>query len=609
MEKMCYDFLTSKEIVPGGWFARQLKIQADGLAGNLDKVWPDVRDSAWIGGKCEGWERVPYWLDGLIPLAYLLKDEDMIARAKKYIDAILTFQREDGWICPCNDDERGNYDTWAVLLITKVLCLYADCSGDERILPVVERCLKQFSSHINVHTLRNWGASRWFEGLIAIHWLYERKPEQWLLALAKKLHAQGFSWEKVFSDGLLDDCTEDWDYCSHIVNIAMMLKSQALWSLLGEADCENFAEKASEYLDKKHGTAAGHYNGDENLSGTSPIQGGELCSVVELMYSYEWLFAVTGDIKWLDRLELLAFNSLPAAISPDMWSHQYDQMANQAACFPMAKQPFRTNNNVAHIFGLEPHFGCCTANFGQGFPKLALSSFMTAENKIVSCVLIPGAVKTNVNGAEVTCELITEYPFRNRLLYRVTVSETTEFTLSVRIPSFAKAAKADGKNIPCGEFYDITRKWSGESETEITLEFEPKLEKRPEGMLCLKRGPLLYSLPIESQWERVEYTADGVERKYPYCDYYIYPKSKWNYAFADDTFEVTENDYTLAFDTKNPPVFISVKVCEIEWGFNNGHCDRLPISAKPLDAPETIRFVPYGCTTLRMTELPFVDRK
>ena len=104
--------------------------------------------------------------------------------------------------------------------------------------------------------------------------------------------------------------------------------------------CENFAEKASEYLDKKHGTAAGHYNGDENLSGTSPIQGGELCSVVELMYSYEWLFAVTGNIKWLDRLELLAFNSLPAAISPDMWSHQYDQMTNQAACFPDGKTTF-----------------------------------------------------------------------------------------------------------------------------------------------------------------------------------------------------------------------------------------------------------------------------
>ena len=234
---------------------------------------------------------------------------------------------------------------------------------------------------------------------------------------------------------------------------------------------------------------------------------------------------------------------------------------------------------------------------------------MTAENKIVSCVLIPGAVKTNVNGAEVTCELITEYPFRNRLLYRVTVSEPTEFTLSVRIPSFAKAAKADGKNISCGEFYDITRKWSGESETEIMLEFEPKLEKRPEGMFCLKCGPLLYSLPIESQWERVEYTADGVERKYPYCDYYIYPKSKWNYAFADDTFEVSENDYTSAFDTKNPPVFIPVKVCEIEWGFNNGHCDRSPVSAKPLGAPEIIRFVPYGCTTLRMTEMPFVDKK
>ena len=72
-----------------GWMKQQLKIQADGLNGNLDKVWRDVRDSAWIGGDAEGWERVPYWLDGFIPLAYLLEDSDMLSRAEKYIDAIL----------------------------------------------------------------------------------------------------------------------------------------------------------------------------------------------------------------------------------------------------------------------------------------------------------------------------------------------------------------------------------------------------------------------------------------------------------------------------------------------------------------------------------------
>ncbi|MBO6263713.1 MAG: hypothetical protein J6N93_05535 [Clostridia bacterium] len=107
-----WDFYTTDEIKPDGWLKKQLRIQADGLNGNLDKIWPDIKESAWIGGTREGWERVPYWLDGFIPLAYLLKDEDMIARVKKYVDAILSFQREDGWICPLGETPIEQYDNW-----------------------------------------------------------------------------------------------------------------------------------------------------------------------------------------------------------------------------------------------------------------------------------------------------------------------------------------------------------------------------------------------------------------------------------------------------------------------------------------------------------------
>ncbi len=63
-----WNFYTTKEIQPKGWIKRQLEIQANGLSGNLDKMWRDVKDSAWIGGDAEGWERVPYWLDGFIPV-------------------------------------------------------------------------------------------------------------------------------------------------------------------------------------------------------------------------------------------------------------------------------------------------------------------------------------------------------------------------------------------------------------------------------------------------------------------------------------------------------------------------------------------------------------
>lgn len=609
MHKPAYTFFTPNEIKPCGWLKKQLKIQAEGLCGNLDKVWPDVRDSAWIGGDREGWERVPYWLDGFIPLAYLLDDKDMIARAKKYIEAIISFQKEDGWICPCKQEERANYDTWAILLITKVLCLYHDCAKDERIIGIVSACLKQFHAHINRSTLRNWGAARWFEGLISICWLYEKTQEDWLIVLAKKLRVQGFDWKALFKTALLEACKDEWEYYSHVVNIAMMLKSEALWSLFADVNAEEFANMALAYLDEKHGMVTGHFSGDENISGNSPIQGAELCSIVELMFSYEILFAVSGNLKWLDRLELLAYNSLPAAISPDMWSHQYDQMINQVACFPMSKQPFRTNNPVAHTFGLEPNFGCCTANFGQGFPKFTLTTFMKCEVGIASCALAPSKVTTKMHGVAISCELVTKYPFRRHLQYRITAEAPVEFTLFIRIPAFVKNAVVDGETVSVGQFAQITRVWDGTNEVDVIFQFETEIVKRPKNMVGIRRGPLIFAIPIEEKWEKVEYIQDGVERKFPYCDYYIYPQSKWNYALADDCFAVVENDFAAPFQPQNPPVELFAGMVEIPWGFHCGHCDRVPESLEAVSDLYKVKLIPYGCTNLRMTEIPFVSQE
>ena len=179
----------ANELKPAGWLRRQLRIQADGLSGNLDKIWPDIRDSAWIGGNRDGWERVPYWLDGFIPLSWLLDDEDMKARAKRYIDGILDRQCADGWICPCSEEERKNYDVWAYQLICKVLALSCDFTADERAyvgLCRALRCLYEVMQDGTVK-LKDWGKFRWFEALIPIFYVYERTGEEYLLTLAKLL--------------------------------------------------------------------------------------------------------------------------------------------------------------------------------------------------------------------------------------------------------------------------------------------------------------------------------------------------------------------------------------------------------------------------------------
>ena len=168
-----YAPLNANEIKPKGWLYRQLKIQADGLAGQLDRMWPDVRDSKWFGGDREGWERAPYWLDGFIPLAWLLDDEEMKTRATTCVRRILECQQENGWFYPSNTETAiDRYDPWAQILLGKVLVSYYLVSGDEDIPRALYRFLESFYALLSKGTIRlfAWGEHRWFEFFITLLW-------------------------------------------------------------------------------------------------------------------------------------------------------------------------------------------------------------------------------------------------------------------------------------------------------------------------------------------------------------------------------------------------------------------------------------------------------
>ena len=600
-----WNFYTSKELKPQGWLRRQLEIQAEGLSGNLHKIWPDIRDSAWIGGKCEGWERVPYWLDGFIPLAYLLEREDMIATVKKYIDAIVSAQESDGWICPCEKDKRAKYDTWAVQLICKTLKVYYDCSGDERIPDVIYRVLKNYYDLLGSGEIKlfGWGRFRWFESFISLNFIYERYGEKWIRDLAKMIKAQSYDYNTAVDDWKKP--SRKWQMKTHIVNMTMMLKSEAVsHSLLGEEYTDN-AEKLRTILDKYNGTAFESFTGDEVLSGIDPTKGTELCAVVEQMYSYEEIFAHTGDSKWAERLEVLAFNALPATISEDMWTHQYVQQVNQIACQKtMIIAPWSTNGPYANTFGLEPNYGCCTANFNQGWPKFALAAFMHKDGTIINSVMLPAVLKDK----GVTIRLETDYPFKNKMHYYIDADRDFDFV--IRIPSFAKNLKVNGENAQTKDLEFYVR--SGK--TEITIEFEttPYLKSRPNNLYALQMGSLLFSVPIGYDKIMREYTRKGVERKFPYCDYQFVPKTPWNYGYADGDFEITYNDISdIPFSQANPPMTVKANMQQIDWGLKFPYksiCRKTPKSTEPVSQVQKIELCPYGCARLRMTEMPLLSK-
>ena len=88
-------------IQPKGWLRHQLELEANGMTGRLPEIskWCKFEGNAWAASNGEGhsgWEELPYWLKGYGDLGYVLKDEKIIAEARKWIDGVLSSQEPDG---------------------------------------------------------------------------------------------------------------------------------------------------------------------------------------------------------------------------------------------------------------------------------------------------------------------------------------------------------------------------------------------------------------------------------------------------------------------------------------------------------------------------------
>ncbi len=109
-----------------------------------------------------------------------------------------------------------------------------------------------------------------------------------------------------------------------------------------------------------------------------------------------------------------------------------------------------------------------------------------------------------------------------------------------------------------------------------------------------------------------EYERNGVERKYPYCDYELKPKSAWNYGFASNALSIEEMPITATpFSSVNPPVILRAKMAPVKWEWADGYDtvpEVKPVSNKAIGVVEEMSLVPYGCAKLRMTEMPQIRK-
>jgi DUF1680 family protein len=602
-------------VKPEGWLRNQLEIQARGLSGKLDEFWPSVGpDSGWLGGKGESWERGPYYMDGLVPLAFLLKDPYLIAKAHKWVRWTLENQRPDGSIGP-----SSNKDWWPNMVMLKVLAQYQEATGDERVIPLMERYVRYQLENIKASPLKSWGAFRWGDEVLSLVWLYNRTGDGNALELAHILHEQGFDWKAHFADFQFTGKTtkEQRVMQAHVVNNAMALKTATVWSLVsGEKSDRDSIYQALKVLDEYHLLPNGVHSGDEHYAGKSPVQGTELCAVVEGMFSFENLAAILGDAALADRLEKIAYNPLPGTFTADMGAHQYDQQPNQALV-SIAARDWTSNNKESNLFGLEPNFGCCTANFHQGWPKFAASLWMgTADDGLAAVAYAPSEVDTVVRGGvRVKIEERTEYPFRETIAIEVSPEREAAFPLALRVPGWAEGAsiKVNGraeKNVKSGSFHRIERAWRPGDRVAIVFPMKPRVSRGYNNGITIDRGPLVYSLRIGEDWRKIR-------DKTPAADWEVHPATPWNYALLIDekrperSVKVVEKPVgKFPFSSEGAPVELRVKARRLpQWKMENDSAAPPPESpVKSAEPLETVTLIPYGSAKLRITVFPQAAR-
>lgn len=647
-------------IKPESWLKDQLERMAEGMTGNLDEIYPEVVGprNGWLGGDGDGWERGPYWIDGLLPLAYILDDVELKAKVKPWIEWTIHNQTEEGYIGPVPFEEepenevglqRGKrMDWWPKMVMLKILQQYYNATGDERVIETLTRYFKYQLQELPdrpLDYLTLWANRRGGDNLQVVYWLYNITGDEFLLDLGEIIQEQTFPWTTVFlNEENYNDPKTPWHYSGlkrypfdsteinsltvskiggiHTVNFAQGLKQPVVYYQKNSDEKYVAAvKKALRDIKKYHGQPQGMYGGDEPLHGTNPVQGVEFCSISEEMFSLETILKITGDMEFADLLEKITYNALPAQAADDFKSRQYFQAANQVELSDRLQTSFETNTHKGtdFVFGTLSGYPCCTTNMHQSWPKFVQNLFFaTPDGGVAALLYAPSTAEVKVgDGVDLKIKETTGFPFREIINFDFELSKTSRFPFHLRIPSWTTnpliLVNGTPENVQIEKnIAIIEREWKNGDKITLKLPMKVFTSQWHEFSTAIERGPLVYSLKIESE-----------SRKKNRNDIYgefteVFAVSDWNYGLLksevnniSESVQVIEKEWNgdYPWNLQNTPIELKLKGVQIpEW---------IDVNGAPVFSAfwghyrqdnkyqvQEITLVPYGTTTLRITEFP-----
>ena len=610
-------------IEPQGWIRKQLELQADGFHGHLTDISRFLikEGNAWLSPAGEGdhgWEEPPYWLKGFSNCGYILRDQRMIDESKIWIEAALASQKDDGWFGPDKGRKgaatrlQGREDLWPNMIMLFGLQDYYEFTGDKRVIELMTKYMNYLTTVPEDQFLVGyWPKMRGGDLLYSVYWLYNRTGDKFLLDLAEKVHRHTAEWEKDVIN---------W----HNVNMSQGFGQPGTYYMQSRNPGHlEAAERNWRKIRDMYGQVpGGMFGGDENCRPgfTDPRQAVETCGMVEMMLSHETLLTISGEVKWADRCEDVAFNSLPAAFTPDLKALHYLTSPNMILCDRHNKSPGVQNGGPMLHF--NPHIHrCCQHNTGHGWPYYAEHLWLaTPGNGLAAVMYGPSRVIAKVgNGIKISILQETTYPFDENIRLTVTASRPVEFPLYLRVPGWCENPKlsingaASSFEANPGSYIMIDRKWSDGDKVELSLPMEIKIREwtQNHNSVSVDRGPLTYSLKIGER-----YVREGGTDEWPAWE--IHPTTPWNYGLIVNednpasSFRLVRGEWPQAnqpFKADAAPLELRAKAKRIPaWQKDHlGLVGKLQPSPVKSDEPtEDVTLIPMGCARLRISAFPTI---
>ena len=573
-----------------GWMQDQLVRMKEGMTGHLDKVYEPVMGArnGWLGGDGDVWERGPYWIDGLLPLAYILNDEALKEKIKPWVEWTLASQKPDGYFGPDTDRtpepglQRDNArDWWPKMVMLKVMQQYYSATEDTRVLDFFTKYFKYQLAELPKTPLGHWtfwGEQRGGDNLMMVYWLYNITGDKFLLDLGELIHRQTFNWTDIF----LNQDHLSQQHSLHCVNLGQGFKEPVVYYQQNKDPKQIEAvESAVRQIHNTIGLPTGLWGGDELLRFGRPTAGSELCTAVEMMYSLEEILEITGGVQWADYLERVAYNALPTQITDDYSARQYFQQFNQVQVTREWREFSTPHEDTDVVFGVLTGYPCCTSNLHQGWPKFVQNLwYATADNGIAALVYAPSNVKAKVaNGIEVNIQEQTNYPFEETIRFNVSFADKKVkqafFPFHVRIPAWCEqpVLKVNGKPVQTdacsGQVARVNREWKEGDVLTLELPMKVAVSRWYDNGAVVERGPLLYALKMDEKWVKKTMEPEKV-REYGEWYYEVTSDTPWNYALSSRLFDpnkiqenfIVEKSDKIAdypWNVENAPITIKTK--------------------------------------------------